>query len=113
MKRIRNRIRAIDPSFDAIETIYGIGYRIRSPQCSPRLSAGKTTEARADFTALSLSADATETARARAQAALALIDSGAAASLPAVLKAAHNLPEPALPASPLLAGPAADPAGAQ
>lgn len=85
----------------------------REAMAMARLSAGKTAEAKADFTALSLSADATETARARAQAALALIDSGAAASLPAVLKAAHDLPEPTMPASPLLAGPAADPAGAQ
>lgn len=78
-----------------------------------RLAAGKTAEARADFNALSLTPDATETARARAQAALALIDSGTAATLPAVIKAAGAMPEPAIPAPPVMANPAADPAGAQ
>ncbi len=29
IKRIRRKIREIDPTFDAIETIYGVGYKIR------------------------------------------------------------------------------------
>jgi two-component system response regulator ChvI len=29
IKRIRRRIKAIDPNFDMIETIYGVGYRFR------------------------------------------------------------------------------------
>ena len=29
IKRIRGRIKAIDPNFDMIETIYGVGYRFR------------------------------------------------------------------------------------
>ena len=27
IKRIRRKFRAIDPDFDAIETLYGVGYR--------------------------------------------------------------------------------------
>jgi hypothetical protein len=74
-----------------------------------RLSAGKTKEARGDFQALSLVLDADDATRNRAQAAVALIDSGAAANIPAVLKVARTLP----PALSLPAPPIADPAGAQ
>ena len=74
-----------------------------------RLSAGKAKEARADFQALGLTLDADDGTRNRAQAAVALIDSGAAASLPAVLKLARTLPPPVAPMVP----PIADPAGAQ
>jgi hypothetical protein len=81
-----------------------------------RLVNGKTAAARTDFNALTISADATETARARAQAAVSMIDSGAAATLPEVIKAARAMPEPA-PTSQLMPGaPAAEanaPAGAQ
>jgi two-component system response regulator ChvI len=27
IKRIRRKFRAVDPEFDAIETLYGVGYR--------------------------------------------------------------------------------------
>jgi two-component system response regulator ChvI len=27
IKRIRRKFRAVDPDFDAIETLYGVGYR--------------------------------------------------------------------------------------
>ena len=29
IKRIRRKFRAVDPQFDPIETLYGVGYRIR------------------------------------------------------------------------------------
>jgi two-component system response regulator ChvI len=32
IKRIRKKIRAVDPGFDAIETLYGIGYRFVMPR---------------------------------------------------------------------------------
>lgn len=57
-----------------------------------RIGAGQTQAARADVTALSITPDAPEGLRTRAQALLQLIDSGAAASLPAVAKAAAALP---------------------
>ena len=59
-----------------------------------RLAAGKTADAKADFTALTLAPDATDGSRARAQAALSLIDSGSAANFPAILKIARTLPPP-------------------
>jgi len=43
-----------------------------------------------------------------------MIDTGAAASLPAILKAARSMPEPTLPQAPsAMDAPQADPAGAQ
>ena len=78
-----------------------------------RLAAGKTAAARADFTALNLMLDASDTTRARATAAIGLIDTGAAASLPAVIKAARTMPEPAIPTGPQIADPTAAPAGAE
>ena len=65
------------------------------------------------FSALSIMLDASDAVRGRAQAALTLIDSGAAANLPAVVKALKALPEPTRPALPQLPDPNADPAGAQ
>jgi two-component system OmpR family response regulator len=32
MKRIRKKFELVDASFDAIETVYGMGYRWRSTQ---------------------------------------------------------------------------------
>ena len=32
VKRIRKKIRAVDPEFDAIETLYGVGYRFVMPK---------------------------------------------------------------------------------
>ena len=32
IKRLRQKIRVIDPSFDSIQTVYGLGYRFRAPQ---------------------------------------------------------------------------------
>jgi len=57
-----------------------------------RLQAGKFTEAKDDFTVLSLSQDASQTAQARAHAAIDLIQSGSAAVVPATVKAAALLP---------------------
>ena len=64
-----------------------------------RLGAGQTAAARGDFQVISLSQDSSDAARARANAVLALIDSGAAANLPAVLKAAATLPPIPAPAA--------------
>ena len=69
-----------------------------------RIGAGETQAARADVTALSITPDAPEGLRNRAQALLQMIDSGSAASLPAVAKAAAALP-PRQPAAPGLALP--------
>lgn len=57
-----------------------------------KLQAGRAKEARGDLVALSLGLDAPDDVRARAQAAIQMIDSGAAAKLPAVAKAAAALP---------------------
>lgn len=78
-----------------------------------RLAGGKATAARADFMALSLMLDASDSTRARAAAAVNLIDTGGAANLAAVVKAARSLPEPAIPTGPQLADPNAAPAGAE
>ncbi len=32
IKRIRQKLHAIDPAFDAIETVVGVGYRLRAPR---------------------------------------------------------------------------------
>lgn len=32
IKRLRQKIRVIDPDFDSIQTVYGLGYRFRAPQ---------------------------------------------------------------------------------
>lgn len=32
VKRVRRKIRAVDPAFDAIETLYGVGYRLTLPE---------------------------------------------------------------------------------
>jgi hypothetical protein len=65
-----------------------------------KLAAGRPQEARRDLQLLVLSQDVSEPARARAQAALAMIDSGAAATLPAAARALAALPPPHGPAGP-------------
>lgn len=43
MKRIRNKIRAVDPDFDGIQAVYGIGYRFRvRRECE--LASGNSAE---------------------------------------------------------------------
>jgi two-component system, OmpR family, response regulator ChvI len=32
VKRLRNKFRAVDPDFDAIETLYGIGYCLKAQE---------------------------------------------------------------------------------
>jgi hypothetical protein len=59
-----------------------------------KLSAGKTQEARADFLVLSAAVDAPQSLTQRAKAAVDLIDSGAAGSISAAVKAAKALPPP-------------------
>ncbi len=73
-----------------------------------KLQAGQAQAARGEFVALSLSLDAPEAMRGRAQAAIQMIDSGAAAKLPAIAKAAAALP----PRAPAAASPFASQAGA-
>ncbi len=31
IRRIRAKLEAVQPGFDGIETLYGLGYRLRSP----------------------------------------------------------------------------------
>ena len=59
-----------------------------------RLMAGKTSEAKSDFTYLSQVLGATDGMRQRAQAALALIESGSAGASPTAARAAALLPPP-------------------
>ena len=74
----------------------------REASATAKLAAGRPREARGDFQLLVLSQDASDQARQRAQAALSMIDSGAAASIPAVIKAELALPP--LPPAPAGAG---------
>ncbi len=59
-----------------------------------KLMAGKIKEARSDFVVLSLLPEASDDIRERAQAAKAMIDSGTATSLPAIVKMAISMPPP-------------------
>jgi len=59
-----------------------------------RLLAGKTKDARNDFVVLSLLPTAPDAVRERAHYAIALIDSGNAASLPSTVKMALTMPPP-------------------
>ncbi len=72
-----------------------------------KLMAGKTQEARSDFTVLLLTPSASEETRTRVKIAVALIDSGTAAGLPAIVKASMTMPAP--PPSLSQAGDAAEP----
>jgi len=69
-----------------------------------KLNAGKVKEARADFESLTTALDASQGMIARARQAVELIDSGGAASLPAIVKAAREAP--AMPVMMPGAGPA-------
>jgi hypothetical protein len=59
-----------------------------------KLNAGKVKEARADFESLRSSLDASQGMIERARAAIELIDSGGAATVPAIVKAARDAPPP-------------------
>ena len=83
------------------------------------LMAGKTADARRDFTVLSLSFNAPEDMRQRAQLAIAAIDGGEAPSAVAAVKAAATMPPsapmtlaPPTAAAPAPAGAPSSPAGA-
>jgi hypothetical protein len=81
-----------------------------------KLEAGKTREARGDFSALSITLGVTQSMRARAQAAVSLIDSGQGPIAVQVVRAAATLPPPAQPslgASAQGAPPPPDQAGQQ
>lgn len=92
-------------------TAVGRPYRdsAREALAFAKLAAGRAADARSDLAALSLQPDVSDGARARARAAMALIDSGGAAVLPAAVKADLALPPPppAAPAAALAAGPGA------
>ena len=62
-----------------------------------KLAAGKTSEARGDFNALTLTLGVSQSMRARAQAAIAMIDAGDAPAALAAVKAAATLPPPRRP----------------
>jgi len=91
----------------------GHPYRVQAREALAfaRLNAGDMAGARGDFVVLSQLLDAPQGAQARAQAAIGLIDSGAAKSVPAVVKQAATLPpqimmDPgAMPGGPPQAGP--------
>ncbi|HEY5106868.1 MAG TPA: tetratricopeptide repeat protein [Caulobacteraceae bacterium] len=76
-----------------------------------KLEAGKYSEARGDFSALSITLGVTDAMRARAQAAIALIDSGQGPVAVQVVRAAATLPPPAQPTFPASPQGAAPPAG--
>ena len=57
-----------------------------------KLAAGQTASARADLSILQIQPDVSDGARNRARAAVALIDAGSAATVPASVKAALALP---------------------
>ena len=59
-----------------------------------KLAAGKTAEARNDFTALTITLGVSAQMRERAQAAIALIDAGEVPALLAAAKAAATMPPP-------------------
>lgn len=63
-----------------------------------KLMAGKTSEARGDFNALTLTLGVSDAMRSRAEAAMGLIDAGEAATTVQVVKAAALLPPPKQPA---------------
>ena len=65
-----------------------------------RLQAGRPKEARSDFSVLTLATDVSEATRTRARAAIALIDDGAAAALPSIVKTAGALPPTPTPLIP-------------
>lgn len=69
-----------------------------------RLMAGKTAEAKAGFSVLSIAPGATDTMRQRAQAAILMIDSGQTGVLPQLVKQAAARPE--LPVVPQVIPPA-------
>lgn len=59
-----------------------------------KLMAGKTADARRDFSTIQLSLDAPEDLRQRAQLAVVLIDSGEAAAAVSAAKTAATMPPP-------------------
>ncbi len=64
----------------------------REASAMARLSAGQVKEARSELATLVIQPDVAEGVRSRAKAAVALIDGGGAAQLPAALKAELALP---------------------
>jgi hypothetical protein len=68
------------------------GAQAREALAMAKLNAGRISDARSDFVVLSLLPSATDDIRERAHAATTLIDSGSAAALPSIVKAALALP---------------------
>ena len=71
-----------------------VNYHAYDDAWVPDVLAGKTKEARADFALLLLTPSASDETRHRAQMAMALIDSGTAASLPSIVKTSMTMPAP-------------------
>jgi hypothetical protein len=77
----------------------------REALATAQVQAGRPRDARREFVVIAQSLDTPETMRGRAQAMVAAIDSGAAAQIPAILRAAAAAPQaaaaaPAAPAQP-------------
>jgi hypothetical protein len=91
-------------------TAEGRPYRLLAREAlgMTRLAAGRPKDARRDFLVISQALDAPEQAQSRAQAMIAAIDSGAAAQVPALLRAAPA-PAAAAPLAPGQGAPAAAP----
>ncbi len=82
-----------------LEPLIAVGrpYRTtaREALAMAKLAAGRTAEARSDLQVLVQQLDVSDTTRQRAQAAIAMIDSGAAAAIPQIVKAqAATPPQP-------------------
>ena len=79
-----------------LEPLIAVGrpYRAtaREALAMAKLAAGRTAEARSDLQILVLQQDVADNTRQRAQAAIAMIDSGAAAAIPQVVKAQAAAP---------------------
>jgi len=72
----------------------------REAMAMAKLGEGRIREARTELTALSLALDAPEGMQQRAKAAIQMIDSGAAARLPAIARAARSQAASPTPAAP-------------
>ncbi len=84
-------------------TAVGRPYRdmAREALALAKLAAGQSASARADLSTLEIQPDVSEGARTRARAAIALIDAGGAATLPAAVKAVLALPPAPVGAPPV------------
>ena len=87
----------------------GRPYRLaaREALAMARVAAGQTKQARRDFLAISQALDSTPEAQTRARVMMSAIDSGAAAQIPALLRATPAAAPPAAAPAPAPGAPAA------